>query len=79
MSNKKTQVHLSDLVGIARLAVGATIGITDLAEALHDNIAASPGIAGHPAQDHMRAISKLVYESVRSVTSLVGGATDGAF
>lgn len=76
MSNRKTQVHLSDLVGIARLAVGATIGITDLAEALHDNIVASPGIAGNPVQAHMSAISRLVYESVRSVTSLVGGATD---
>lgn len=77
MSTKKTCVHLSDLAGIGRLAVGATIGIADLAEALHNNIVSSPGIAGNPVQGHMGAISRLVYEGVRSVTSLVGGATDG--
>jgi pimeloyl-ACP methyl ester carboxylesterase len=76
MSNKKTQVHLSDLAGISRLVVGATIGIADLAEALHNTIANSPGIAGNPVQGHMSAISKLVYESVRGVTSLAGNATD---
>jgi hypothetical protein len=76
MSNKKMQVHLSDLAGISRLVVGATIGIADLTEALHNTIANSPGIAGSPVQGHMRAISGLVYESVRGVTSLVGNATD---
>ena len=76
MSNKKTQVHLSDLAGISRLAVGATIGITDLAEALHNNITGSPGIAGNPVQGRIGAISRLVYESVRGVANLVGGTTD---
>ena len=79
MSNKKTHLHLSDLAGISRLAVSATIGITDLAAALHNGITRSPGIAGNPVQGHAEAISRLVYESVRGVTSLVGSATDGAF
>ncbi len=78
MSNKKTHLHISDLAGISRLAVSATMGITDLAEELHKSITRSPGLAGNPVQGHVEAISKLVYESVRGVTSLVGSATDGA-
>jgi pimeloyl-ACP methyl ester carboxylesterase len=77
MSNKKTHVHLSDLAGIMRLAVGATREITDLAEGLHNNIAGSPRLACNPVQGRMGAISSLVYESVRAVTSLVGDASDG--
>jgi pimeloyl-ACP methyl ester carboxylesterase len=75
MSNKKAQVHLSDLAGISRLAVTATIGIADLAEALQNSIVA-PGIAGNPVQGHIGAISSLVYESVRGISALVGSATD---
>lgn len=78
MSDKKTHVHLSDLAGISRLAVGATMGITDLAEALHNTIAGPKPKAGNPAPGRMGAISKLVYQSVRGVTSLVGGLSDGA-
>jgi len=76
MSKKKNHVQLSDLAGISQLAVGATVGITELAEALHNNISGTSAIAGNPVQGHVRAISKLVYESVRGVTSLVGSASD---
>jgi len=81
---KKPHVHLSDLAGISQLAIGATLGITGMAEALHNRIAArtahgaSSDAAGppDPARDRAAAITKLVYQSVRGVTSLVGSATD---
>jgi PGAP1-like protein len=73
---RKTHVHLSDLVGINRLATDVTAGLTDLAEALHNNIACSPGILGTPMQERTSDIAGLVYESVRGVTRLVGGTTD---
>jgi len=79
MSNKKKHVHLSDLAGASQLAVGATLGIAGLAESLHNKIAGSPGTAGDPVQGRARAISKLVYDSVRGIASLVGDATNGAF
>jgi hypothetical protein len=41
---RKTHVHLSDLAGLNRLATDVTAELTDLAEALHNNIACSPGI-----------------------------------
>ena len=73
---RKAHVHLSDLVGLNRLATDVTAELTDLAEALHNNIAGSPGIRGTPTQERTSAIAGLVYENVREVTRLVGGTTD---
>ena len=73
---RKTHVHLSDLVGLNRLTTDVTAELTDLAEAVHNNIAASPGIRGTPMQERTSAIADLVYESIRGVTKLVGGTTD---
>ena len=73
---RKTHVHLSDLVGLNRLATDVTAELTDLAEALHNNIAGSPGLRGTPMQERTSTIAGLVYESVREVTRLVGGTTD---
>lgn len=75
--NRKTHVHRSDLAGLNRLASDVTVGLTDLAEALHNNIACSPGIGGTPLQEYSSAIAGLVYESVRGVTKLAGASTDG--
>ena len=74
--SRKTHLHLSDLAGLNRLATDVTAQLTDLAEALHNNIACSPGILGTPMQERTSAIAGLVYESVRGVTRLVGGTTD---
>lgn len=73
---KKTHVHVSDLAGLNRLVVDITASLTDVAEALHNNIASSPGTSGTPMQVHSSAIAGLVYESVRGVTRLMGGTTD---
>ena len=73
---KKTHVHLSDLVGLNRLATDVTVRLTDLTEALHNNVASSPGIIGTPLQENTSAIASLVYESVRGVTRLAGGTVD---
>jgi hypothetical protein len=43
---RKTHVHFSDLVGLNLLATDVTAELTDLAEALHNNIVCSPGIVG---------------------------------
>jgi hypothetical protein len=39
---KKTHVHLSDLHGYSRLAIDATLGVTDLVQAMHHNILRLP-------------------------------------
>jgi hypothetical protein len=67
--NKTTSIHLSDLRGLARLATDATTGVTDLVEAVHQDIARPLGM-------RKRGITGLVYGSVRGVTRLVGGGVD---
>lgn len=73
---KKIQVRSSDLRGISRLAIDATVGLTDLVETMHHNIARAPGILATPPAGPTRGITRLVYRSIRGVTRLVGGGID---
>jgi pimeloyl-ACP methyl ester carboxylesterase len=66
---KTIAVHLSDLRGLTRLATDATLGVTDLVEAVHQDIALPLGMP-------RRGIAGLVYGGVRGVTRLVGGGVD---
>ena len=68
----------SDLRGLARLAVEATVGVTDLVEAVHDAI-------GHPSElprahrpSRGRGVKGVVYGAIRSVTRMVGSGVDAA-
>jgi pimeloyl-ACP methyl ester carboxylesterase len=74
----KSARFLSDLRGSSRLAVEATIGVTDLVENMHHNIARAPGLLGTPTQKRTRGIPGLVYRLIRGITRLVGGGIDGA-
>lgn len=65
----------ADLRDAARLAADATLGLTDLVEAVHERIARVPGLAGAP-EGRTRGLTGLVYRSVRGVTRLVGGGVD---
>jgi len=73
---KRSEIHPSDLLGFSRLAVDATVGLSELVEAMHDNIARTPGILDTPSQGPTSGITGLVYESIRSVTGLVGGGIE---
>jgi pimeloyl-ACP methyl ester carboxylesterase len=68
--------QLSDLRGASRLAIDATIGLTELVEALHQNIVRLPGAPDLPRPGRARGITGLVYRTVRGVTGLVGGGID---
>jgi len=65
----KASVHLSDLRGLARMATDATLGVTNLVETVHRDIARPLGMP-------RRGIAGLVYGGVRGVTRLVGGGVD---
>jgi pimeloyl-ACP methyl ester carboxylesterase len=56
------------------LAIDAVLGLTDLVETEHHNISRAPGIFGRPAQGGTRGITGVVYQSIRSVTKLVGSS-----
>ncbi len=75
---KAARNHVEDLRGASRLAVEATRGVTDLVEAMHHKIASGPALLGRPLEVPVRAITGLVYGSVRRVTRLVGASIDFA-
>ncbi len=68
--------HLSDLRGVGRLAIDATLGITDLVEALHQSIASVSPPLGKARPARTKGITGFVYGAVRGVTGLVGSGMD---
>ena len=75
-----TPVHLrlSDLRGFRRLATDATVGLTDLVEALHHTITRTPGVLGKSPTGRTTGITGLVYKSVRGIARLVGVGIDAS-
>jgi pimeloyl-ACP methyl ester carboxylesterase len=73
---QKTPVHPADARGVSRLAIDATLGLTDLVETMHANIANPPGILGPSRPAVTPGITSLVYQSIRGITHLMGGAID---
>jgi hypothetical protein len=58
------------------MAIDATLGITDLVEALHSTILRVPAIFGDSPDRPTGGITGLVYTSIRTITALVGGSID---
>ena len=75
---KRMPVHATDLRGYSRLAVDATIGLTELVENLHHNILRVPGPLGTPTQAPAKGITGFVYRTIRGVTRVVGRGIDAA-
>jgi hypothetical protein len=73
---KSQHLRIADLRGIHRLAADATVGVTDLVEAMHATILRTPGVLRHRTAGRTRGITGLVYRSVRGVTRLVGSSGD---
>ena len=73
---KPVYVRVSDLRGIQRLANDATVGLTDLVEAMHHTVLRTPGILGKSPAGRTAGITGFVYKSVRGITRLVGGGVD---
>ena len=68
--------HLSDLRGVMRLAVDATVGITDLVEKMHHTIQLAHPPLGASRAGNTRGLTGLVYRSIRGTTQLVGKGLD---
>jgi len=70
-------VSLSDIRGWSRLAVEATVGLTDVVEMVHRSVTRLPR-AGGATLGRTRGITGLVYRTVRQIAQAVGGGIDGA-
>jgi hypothetical protein len=71
-----TRNPVSDLRSVSRMAIDATLGLTDLVEAMHTNVAYAPAILDRSSQGRTLGITGVVYRSIRGVTRLVGGGMD---
>ena len=58
--------------------IDATLGITDLVEAMHRNIARVPLVTTSKSDGRTRGLTGLIYGAVRGVTRGVGGGLDAA-
>ena len=74
--NKPRHIQPTDIRGISRLAIDATIGLTRLVETMHHNISRTPGPVGRFTQEPTRGITGLVYRSIQGTTRLVGSGID---
>ena len=74
---KNSPIHITDLRAFSRLAIDATLGLTDVVEGMHHNISRLPGVFGVPTDAPARGITGFVYRSIRTVTRSVGGGIDG--
>jgi pimeloyl-ACP methyl ester carboxylesterase len=67
---------MDDLRGAARLAVDATIGITDLVEKMHHTIQLGHLPLGASRADVTGGLTGLIYRSIRGTTRIVGRGLD---
>jgi len=74
-SNDILTRHLSDLQGARQLAVEGVLGVTDVVEAMHRNIAGFAPIIGEGRKGRTRGITGFVYRSIRLVSRLTGMGT----
>lgn len=75
---KTAHTRSGRLRGLGRLAAEATLGVTELVEAMHRTISLAPGPLGAPPAGPTRGITGFVYGNVRGVTRLVGSGVDAA-
>ena len=68
--------NISDLRGITRLAVDATVGITDLVEKLHHTIQLSHPPVGTSRAGNTSGLTGFVYRTIRGTTRMVGKGLD---
>ena len=73
---KTNRIDPADLVGFSRLAIAATLGLTNVVEAMHVNIARSSAIDDTQSPGRASGFTGTVYKNIRGATSLVGGGID---
>jgi pimeloyl-ACP methyl ester carboxylesterase len=64
--------------GASRLVIDATLGITDIVESMHANIARVPIATASKENNRTGGLTRIVYGAVRGVTRTVGAGLDAA-
>lgn len=74
----KKQKDNSDLQGINRLITDATLGITDLVEAMHKRVVHPPFLPSTPIQHLITNIAGITFKNIKWSTKLIGSGLDKA-
>jgi hypothetical protein len=75
---KTPNTRSGHLRGLGRLAAEATLGVTELVEAVHQTISGGPGPLAAPPVGSTTGLTGIVYGNVRGVTRLVGSGIDAS-
>jgi hypothetical protein len=75
-SKRRLPVRATDLQGVSRLAIDATVGVVDLVERMHHTIVRGSGIVGAAPQGPAPGLTGLVYRAVRGGTRWTGRGLD---
>jgi len=78
MTKPKPSGHwrASDLRGVAQLATQATTAVAHIAEGVHQSVWGAMGAPGGKKAGQTRGLTRLVYQSVRGITQLVGNGLE---
>lgn len=76
--SKKLSTNASDLQGVTQIITDATIGVTDLVEAMQLKIVHPPLLPSTPIQKLITGISSISFKAIRLTTKLIGSGLDKA-
>lgn len=68
--------HAQDLRALGKLAVTATVEVTDVVESMHATIASGPPLLGRPLAAPVRLLTKIAYAPTKAITRMVGVGLD---
>ena len=74
--NPLKHLRASDLRGMAQLATQATVGVTRIAEGVHQSVWSTLGAPQGKAAGQTRGVTGLVYRSVEGIAQLLGKGAD---
>src|SRR5512146_1738975 len=69
-------VRVADVRGLTRLVGDATVGVTNIVEAVHESIVRPPWLLRGPRRGRTTGLTGFVYRCVRAATRLVGEGAD---
>jgi pimeloyl-ACP methyl ester carboxylesterase len=68
----------TDLQGITRIVTDATLGVTEVVEAMHHRIVHPPFLPSTPIQHLITAIAGITFKNIKWGTKFIGGSLDKA-
>jgi pimeloyl-ACP methyl ester carboxylesterase len=72
----KRKIKLAEVRGYTRLVKEATLGVTEIVQAMHHRIVHPPFLPSTPIQHIITGIADITYFNIKTATNWIGGALD---